>query len=366
MIDKIIFYDADFLICFLTIGETFILKKAFNEIIVPMQVFKELTRKKSPNIVKETIIDLRDSGFVKVPVIKSNSRVNIAYRAIKNGYWHDDFRKLGKGESAALAFAIEEEGVIASNNFDDIKEYVDKYELMFFEKVFEMESGYVLNFTDNSFKDFVKKSIGIDIYNEDFITKVEAEYPSSSKKNILKYIWNNESEDKVFKIVYDLIEYYDLVYENSDDKLLENAKKIIGKHSQPNLEITNDFSEYRIKELEKEINKIIFAIDRLHVFMQNYLRTIFELHGIEFQKKDRVDELFKGYMNFIKSKGYVESKLTKTILRSNLSTLNEFNEVRNHKSYAHDNEVLNDLESQLIVNNIINIVYFISRIEEGI
>ena len=66
---------------------------------------------------------------VKVPVIKSNSRVNIAYRAIKNGYWHDDFRKLGKGESAALAFAIEEEGVIASNNFDDIKEYVDKYEL---------------------------------------------------------------------------------------------------------------------------------------------------------------------------------------------------------------------------------------------
>ena len=129
MIDKIIFYDADFLICFLTIGETFILKKAFNEIIVPMQVFKELTRKKSPNIVKETIINLRDSGFVKVPVIKSNSRVNMAYRAIKNGYWHEDFRRLGKGESSALAFAIEEEGVIASNNFDDIKDYVDKYEL---------------------------------------------------------------------------------------------------------------------------------------------------------------------------------------------------------------------------------------------
>ena len=129
MIDKIIFYDADFLICFLTIGETSILKKAFNEIIVPKQVFKELTRKKTPKIVKETIINLRDSGFVKVPVIKSNSRVNMAYRAIKNGYWHEDFRRLGKGESSALAFAIEEEGVIASNNFDDIKDYVDKYEL---------------------------------------------------------------------------------------------------------------------------------------------------------------------------------------------------------------------------------------------
>lgn len=245
-------------------------------------------------------------------------------------------------------------------------------ELMFFEKFLEMKSGYVLNFDNNSFRDFVKKSIGVDIYNEEFISKVEVEYPSSSKKNILKYLWNNGSDDKVFKLVSDLIDYYDLIYEDSDDELLEKARQIIENTPQQNLKIANDFSEERIKELQIEINrnidegKYIFAIDRLHVFMQNYLRTIFELHGIEFQKKDRVDELFKGYMDFIKSKGYLESKLTKTILRSNLSTLNEFNEVRNHKSYAHDNEVLNDLESQLIVNNIINIVYFISRIEEGI
>ena len=242
-------------------------------------------------------------------------------------------------------------------------------ELMFFEKIFEMESGYVLGFTNNSFKEFVKKSIDIDIYEEEFIYKVESEYPSSSKKNILKYLWNNEDDEKVFKLISDLIKYYDLVYEDSNDELLEKAKGIIDKTPKQNLKITNDFSKDRIKELEREINKninegkYIFAIDRLHVFMQNYLRTIFELHGIDFQKKDRVDELFKGYMNFIKSKGYLESKLTKTILRSNLSTLNEFNEVRNHKSYAHDNEVLNNSESQLIVNNIINILYFINNIE---
>ena len=59
-------------------------------------------------------------------------------------------------------------------------------ELMFFEKFLEMKSGYVLNFDNNSFRDFVKKSIGVDIYNEEFISKVEVEYPSSSKKNILK------------------------------------------------------------------------------------------------------------------------------------------------------------------------------------
>lgn len=100
------------------------------------------------------------------------------------------------------------------------------------------------------------------------------------------------------------------------------------------------------------------------MFTHNFLRTVSDSHQIEFQDKDRVDELYKQYINFLKSNGYIESKLSKRILRSNLSILNEFNDVRNHKSYAHDNEVLDDLESQLIVNNIINIIFFISRVEE--
>lgn len=243
-------------------------------------------------------------------------------------------------------------------------------ELMFFEKIFEMESGHVLNFTKNSLKEFVKKSIDVDISEKEFIYKVETEYPSSSKKNILNYLWNNEADEKVFKLISDLIIYYDLVYEDSNYELLEKAKKIIENIPQQNLKITNDFSEERIKELEREINKninegkYIFAIDRLHVFTHNFLRTVSDSHQIEFQDKDRVDELYKQYINFLKSNGYIESKLSKRILRSNLSILNEFNDVRNHKSYAHDNEVLDDLESQLIVNNIINIIFFISRVEE--
>ena len=190
MIDKIIFYDADFLICFLTIRETFILKKAFNEIIVPMQVFKELTRKKSPNIVKETIIDLRDSGFVKVPVIKSNSRVNIAYRAIKNGYWHDDFRKLGKGESAALAFAIEEEGVIASNNFDDIKEYVDKYELPL------LTTSYFLALAFD--KDIIDYDEACDLYYR--MIEKERGMPCSSFEEYYNFLYKEDTENFGFRL----------------------------------------------------------------------------------------------------------------------------------------------------------------------
>lgn len=129
MIDKIIFYDADFLICFLIIGEVFILKKVFNEIIIPKQVYDELTDNFAPKVIRETIVDLKESGFVKVFRIGPNSKERIPYLSIKRGDWHNYYKKLGKGESAALAFAIENNGVIASNNFADIKYYVDKYGL---------------------------------------------------------------------------------------------------------------------------------------------------------------------------------------------------------------------------------------------
>lgn len=190
MIDKIIFYDADFLICFLTIGETSILKKAFNEIIVPIQVFKELTRKKSPKIVKETIIDLRDSGFVKVPVIKSDSRVNVAYRAIKNGYWHDDFKKLGKGESAALAFAIEREGVIASNNFDDIMDYVDKYELPL------LTTSYFLALAFD--EEIIDHDEAIDLY--DRMIEEARKMPCNSFKEYYNSLYKKDTDNFGFRL----------------------------------------------------------------------------------------------------------------------------------------------------------------------
>ena len=51
------------------------------------------------------------------------------------------------------------------------------------------------------------------------------------------------------------------------------------------------------------------------------------------------------------------------IMKSSISLLDSFNDVRNNQSLAHDNQILNYDESVLIFNNIINLIKFIENIE---
>ena len=47
------------------------------------------------------------------------------------------------------------------------------YEFSFFEKLFEMESGYVLDFSNGTFNYFIRDSVGIDVYDDGFLRNVE-------------------------------------------------------------------------------------------------------------------------------------------------------------------------------------------------
>lgn len=123
-----------------------------------------------------------------------------------------------------------------------------------------------------------------------------------------------------------------------------------------------------LKDLMDDINesialgKPVFALDRLHTLMQKYIKELCIKHDIDFNKNDRLDVLFKKYVNHVKI--YFDSKMTLSILKSNISLFSQFNDIRNNYTYAHDNNVLGDIESQLIFNNIVNVKDFIDELEE--
>lgn len=100
-------------------------------------------------------------------------------------------------------------------------------EIGIFEKIFDMKNGYVLDFSNKTFDQFIFESIDIYVRDENYINKVDEKMYSTSKANILRYIWNNESENITIKLLKDLIEYAEFVYdENIDKKLLNKAKEI--------------------------------------------------------------------------------------------------------------------------------------------
>ncbi len=70
------------------------------------------------------------------------------------------------------------------------------------EKLIEMDSGYVLDFSNRTFQEFILESLNIDIYDEKY------NYHSGSKANRLRGFWKEESNSTVGELLEKLLEYW--------------------------------------------------------------------------------------------------------------------------------------------------------------
>ncbi|HHT9136983.1 MAG TPA: TIGR02391 family protein [Candidatus Wunengus sp. YC60] len=69
------------------------------------------------------------------------------------------------------------------------------------ENLFQMRSGYVLNFSDRTMGEFFRDDIGQDIYSQKY------NYASGSKANRMRGFWSNADDALVGKSILKLIEY---------------------------------------------------------------------------------------------------------------------------------------------------------------
>jgi hypothetical protein len=251
---------------------------------------------------------------------------------------------------------------------------VDKMKL---EKLFNMESGYILDFTNNSFQEFVFSNVNREIYN-DFYS-----YMGDSKANRLRAFWSKEPNYLVSKLIGALLDYWKakktINYEKIYDKkncLFNECCEIADRLTQGGIEenidaiLNNDFDDHDFDLLSKNIRDTIennepeLALDRLHTFSVKYIRNICDKHGIVYDKDEPLHSCYGKYNKFLKENKLLETKMTETILKNSISILEKFNYVRNNKSFAHDNPILNHDESMLIFKNITSTIGFIESIEE--
>ena len=235
-----------------------------------------------------------------------------------------------------------------------------------------IRGGHVLDLNNAEFRQIILAATGIDVHENNYVTKVSEERGSSSKGKTLIYFCHHESEVNVLKVLGELIDYA----ENMDDEIYEidlnkinKAKEILNKYKNPDL-IVGNTTEEKIDNLIKDINQSItngkpeFTLDRLHTLMKNYFKGLCNKHGIEYEDKDQLNQLVSRYSKIITGK--LESEFSKTILNQTGANFKKFNEIRNHKSYAHDNDILNRAESLLIYRNIVAIYEFTKTIENDI
>lgn len=237
------------------------------------------------------------------------------------------------------------------------------------EKLLGMASGYVLNFGDRTFQEFVLDVTGKDLYGGAY------EFNGTSKAKHLRAFWQVEDNYIVAKLLDALIEYGNeyRAFASQPD-LVEQCRLVIQRLRQaapvPDIDAievsTNEASfEILAKQIKESIerNEPAAALDRLHTYVVKFVRNLCTDHGIEAPRDRALHALFGEYVRLLHVRGQLESGMTRQILKSTIKTLEEFNHVRNTQSLAHDNQMLNHDEALLIFRHVTASIRFIRDLE---
>ena len=232
-----------------------------------------------------------------------------------------------------------------------------------------MGSGYVLHFSNRTFREFVTDSVRRDVYSGNY------DYASCSKANLLRRFWEVEPNHVVGKLLSDLVALAKEEGQNTEDpSLIDQCHRIAERLRQgapvDELDaIGEDLTEKDLELLVKSIRGSIDAnepeagLDRLHTFVTKFLRRLCGEKGISVTRDKPLHSLLGEYIKRMTAEGAIETQMTERILKSSIANLEAFNAVRNEHSFAHDNPILNYEESLLIFNNVMSAIRFIQALE---
>lgn len=237
------------------------------------------------------------------------------------------------------------------------------------EKFFKMGGGYVLDFSNRTLTDFVAESTGRNIYGKVY------DQGSGSKANRLRAFWTKEPNHVVGKLLSDLLDYCRPPVDGGTQvQLFEECRRIADRLLQGatvealdaiSPEGTDRSFEVLAKEVRDSIekNEPEAGLDRLHTYVTKLVRVLSERQGILVDRGKPLHSLFGEYVKCMRAAGLIESEMTERILKSSISTMESFNQIRNERSLAHDNPTLSYDESLLIFNHVCSSVRFVRALE---
>ena len=131
-----LYFDTDCISAFLWINNTNILHELYGgKMVLPEPVYQELS---IPCIshLKQRADQLINAQDMSIKTIDLGTEEYKIYNALINGA--DGRIIIGKGEASGIALAKTYNGILASNNYKDIKTYIDEYNLR------HIDTGHIL------------------------------------------------------------------------------------------------------------------------------------------------------------------------------------------------------------------------------
>jgi hypothetical protein len=119
-----------------------------------------------------------------------------------------------------------------------------------FEKLFDMGGGYVLDFSNASFADFIKSCIDFDPYEK---------YPEAgSKARTLRTIWDNEPASVIAKLLLEMLDYWKATSIMQDREISRNDEILYEdlKTRMSDLAATQPFTDDEQRFLQEDFSSI--------------------------------------------------------------------------------------------------------------
>ncbi|MBK8296857.1 MAG: TIGR02391 family protein [Saprospiraceae bacterium] len=168
------------------------------------------------------------------------------------------------------------------------------------EKLFQMNSGYVLNFSDRTMGEFFRDDVDIDIYNKEYI------YASGSKANRVRGFWLNADDKIVGKSIVKLIEYIEnqinlgkLNQEDFSKKVILEAKSISEKLIDGKLIIeTKSEASFKNGNINIKLQKEIFDHVQKLLNDGHYYNAVEESYKIVRQKLKEITGKEQAHLAF--------------------------------------------------------------------
>ena len=143
---KDIYFDADFISAFLEVSSLGIpLMILDGNIVIPQNVYNELKKSRKEDFIEQVdrIIKAKIAKVQDIDLYSDTGELYFKFSTLGDG----ELLPVGKGESAAMALAVSNNGILASNNLKDVMPYVKKYGLEHITTGIVMhnavESGYI-------------------------------------------------------------------------------------------------------------------------------------------------------------------------------------------------------------------------------
>lgn len=244
------------------------------------------------------------------------------------------------------------------------------------EDLLGMSGGYVMDLSNREFATLIMDELSIDGEAPIYAAR------GGSKANRLRAILSEANADEAARLLRALWEHREHrrwtpgeIVENRPREVKARFMAVVERLEQqaaisPTDALTRFAESATLDELIEAIQRDVAAsrhaaaLDRLHTYCMKRFMHMLERAGLECRREEPLQSRVGKYVRTLKQDRDLRP-MTEQILKNAMGILQQFNDIRNNRSFAHDNEIVDADEARLIFDTVIAILRFLEPRDEA-